>query len=78
MAQNNTGDYRGTGTEPLRSDPKSLNGSVTPSPSASAKDAGGTENLKAQTQTFQAAWKQSGAGTTHFPGGVQNFTDDKV
>lgn len=73
----NTSDYRGTGTEPLRSDPKPITGSVTASPSGAGKDAGGTENMKAQTQTFQTSRPLPGKGTTHWPA-IQSYTDDKV
>lgn len=74
---NTTSDYRGTGTEPLRSDPTPITGSVTASPTGAGKDAGGTENMKAQPQTFQTARPMPGKGTTHFPA-ISSFDGEKV
>ena len=70
--------YRGSGTEPLRSDPNPKSGSVTPSPSGAGKDAGGTANLRADGSVKQAGVKQTPSGGATKIRGVQSFTDDKV
>lgn len=70
--------YRGSGTEDLGSNPTPKVGSATPSPSAAAKDAGGTANLRAEGSVKQGGTKQTPAGGSAKLPGVASFTDDKV
>lgn len=74
-------DYRSSGTEDLGSDPKSKHTEPAAQPSAKAKDAGGTENKRGETQTKRAAWNSTpgaGAFKGNHPGKVDSFTDDRV
>lgn len=70
--------YRGTGTEPLGSDPKAKSGSVTASPTDAGKAAGGTENKRANPQTKRAAFNETPRAKAAKLPGVQSFVDNKV
>lgn len=74
-------DYRASGTEDLGSDPTTKRASSPDSPSAKAKDAGGTNSPRVTVQTKRAAWNETpgaGAFKGKHPAKVDSYTDDKV
>lgn len=75
------GQYRASGTEALGSDPTTKRASSPDSPSAKAKDAGGTSSPRVTTETKRAKWNETpsaGAFKGQHPAKVDSFTDDKV
>lgn len=71
--------YKGSGTEPLGSDPTTKSNAGKDSPSGGGKDAGGTANLGANWQVKAAGAKESPkGGTKHWPSGVRSFEDGRV
>ena len=67
--------YESPGTANLRADAHVYRGKLTDSPSSGGKDMGGTENLRAATQTKRAEGKSTPGGSADKrPAGVQNFS----
>ena len=71
--------YEASGEENLRADAKVKNGSEKASPSGGGKDAGGTANLGATTQTKAGSTKQVTTYSRNVkPSGVQTFEEGSV
>ena len=68
--------YSGSGTEPLRSNPKTLASTPQKSPPGAGKPCGGTENLGGKFIVLAAkAAKMVKGGPNRIPDGVQHFND---
>lgn len=68
--------YTGSGTDPLRSNPKTLAGTVQSSPPGAGKLCGGTENLGGKFIVLAAkAAKMAKGGPNRIPAAVQTFKD---
>lgn len=72
------GMYKGSGTEPLRSDPKAMSGKVTSTPAGTGKDVGGTEKTRTNHQVKMAGLKKTPEGSTHYPPKLATFSGGKV
>jgi hypothetical protein len=71
--------YKSSGEANLRANEMTKSGKMTDSPSGSGKDAGGTENKRADQKTITAATKSTPSGSeNHKPAGVQTFGGETV
>ena len=72
--------YSSPGTDNMRADAMVKSGSLTDSPSGGGKDAGGTENMRAMTQTKSNPGKAMPGSSPRnkWPSGVQSFTEGSV
>lgn len=69
-------NYTSDGRSPLKGGaPVILTGSVKAQPGGSGTDAGGTENLGAETKVLSGGQNTTPSGSDHRPEGVQSFTD---
>lgn len=68
--------YTGSGTDPLRSNPKTLAGAVQSSPPGAGKPCGGVDNLGGKFMVLSAkAAKMAKGGPNRIPSEVQTFRD---